>query len=856
MKRIHTGTNVRVRLLVMLTIVLTVFSSCREDYFYDELLPEWLGSSIYDYLKEEGDYTTYIRLIDDLGYTEVLSLTGSKTLFVASDSAFNEFYKSNEWGVKKYDDFTLAQKKMIFNFSMINNAYLIETLSNYYDGSVYNEGTAMRRPTALQAIDSIAFEQGDRLSSGKYFNSRREKGIYLLKDNTIMPTTYFTQKFLDRRGITNDDMDYITGAVFSTKKSRQKGDVHIFDTKVIKRDVVCKNGYVHVLEKVLIPPSNMAARIENNQNTTIFSKLLERFSAPFYDQDVNARYRELNPSFTDSVFTKMYFSQRGGITQVPGSSTSITTLLPFNPGWNSYSTGNASALPGDMAAMFVPTDEAMNAYFEGGVGELLKSRFGSWDSVPDNIIIPLLKRHMRPSLIESVPSRFSKIVDDENYPVPVQKSHIVGSYTGVNGQIFYTNQVYPPVDYISVYSPVLLSANTKIMNWAIRISSSSVDGTIFEFYKLYLNSLVSRYSVFIPTDEYFEHYVDPIAYGQDVPAVLKFKFNQKTERVMAYVHKLNKLTNEVEAAPIDSISSDAFIKNRLWDILDSHIVIGDISPAKKYYVTKANDIIRVEGSGVNSMKVSGGRNINLGTTTTVKRIFDQANGKTYFIDNSIQPALRSLFSTLSSNPEFSGFFDLLSNVPTDYVAQIFYSQGVDKAVKFFNAYHYTVYVPTNDAIQSAIASGKLKTWEEINNMDMGAARTAEIEKVVRFLRYHFQDNAVFVGENVNAQYQSATIKTNDKKSYWNTARNKYYKIGVVNVGANSLKLTTETGKTVTTTELNNIIAKDYLFAKLPSAYKNVDGTGAVSGAAFNTSLISTSSSVVVHQISNILTFEE
>ena len=173
MKRIHTGTKMRVQLFMLLTLVLTVFSSCREDYYYDEILPDWLGASIYDYLKDEGKYTTYIRLIDDLQYAEVLSLTGSKTLFVANDSAFTAFYGNNEWGVKKYEDFTLAQKKLIFNFSLINNAYLIETLSNYYDGSTFHEGTAMRRPTALSPIDSIPFEQGDKLSVGKYFKDRK-----------------------------------------------------------------------------------------------------------------------------------------------------------------------------------------------------------------------------------------------------------------------------------------------------------------------------------------------------------------------------------------------------------------------------------------------------------------------------------------------------------------------------------------------------------------------------------------------------------------------------------------------------------------------------------------------------------
>lgn len=855
MKRIHTGTKMRVQLFMLLTLVLTVFSSCREDYYYDEILPDWLGASIYDYLKEEGKYTTYIRLIDDLQYAEVLSLTGSKTLFVASDSAFTAFYGNNEWGVKKYEDFTLAQKKLIFNFSLINNAYLIETLSNYYDGSTFHEGTAMRRPTALSPIDSIPFEQGDRLSVGKYFNSRREKGMYLLKDNTAWPTAYFTQKFLAKSGITNDDMSYISGAIFNGGQTRTTGDVHVFGTKVVKRDIVCKNGYVHVLESVLVPPTNMADRIERNPQTSIFSKLLERFTAPYYDPEVNARYRQLNTSFTDSIFEKKYFAQidKGGITRFPTTGLEISTLLPYNPGWNSY---RSASLPADMAAMFVPTDAAMNDYFNSGVGELLRSRFGSWDSVPDNIIIPLLRRHMRPSLIESVPSRFNKLVDDENYRIPVEKSHITGSYTGVNGQIFYTNKVYPPVDYISVYSPILLSANTRIMDWAIKISSSSVDGTLFEFYKLYLNSLVSRYSVFIPTDDYFEQYVDPIAYGQDVPAVLKFKYIQRNNSVMAYIHKFDKVNNVVEPDPIDSISSITnmnFIKNRLWNILDSHIVIGDVSSSRKFYVTKANDIIRVDGSG-SDMTVSGGDNLSLGTTSQVTRVFEQANGRTYFINNSIQPALRSLYSTLSSSPEFSEFFDLLSNVPSNYVAQIFAPQGVDYVVKFFNAYRYTLYVPTNEAITAAINGGIIIPWSDINEMT-GTARTQAIDKMVRFLRYHFQDNTVFFGETINEQFQTATIKNNDLVTHWRTARNKYYKLGVVG-SAGSMVLTTENNKNATVTSLNNIIAKDYLFAKLPSAYRNVDGTGNQSGTTFGTSLISTSSSVVIHQINNILTFED
>jgi len=468
------------KMLIILVMGLTLLASCTDDYYYDKKEPTWLGSSIYDYLKTDGHFTNYIKLIDDLGYTDVLSLTGSKTLFVANDSAFVEFYKGNEWSVKSYTELTVSQKKMLLNFSMINNAYLVQTMSNYYSNGTSYEGTCLSRMSALQSIDSIPFESGDKVSTGKYWDNYRIKGIHILKDNTSQPLVYFTPKFLAKYGFTTDDFSALTNGA-----TRSANDVFVFNRKVIKPDITCKNGYVHVLQSVLIPPTNMAQYIENNPGTTIFSKLIERFSAPYYDFENTILYRQLHPEFTDSLFVKHYFAN-GGVLFSSGSviggsvllpnKTVAKNLLPYDPGQNS---GYKVLASGDIKAMFVPTDEAMNAYFNSGVGAILKNRFGSWDNIPDEIILPFLKRHMRSSMIESVPSRFSKMVDAENYALPVTKGQIQSSYTGVNGEVFVTSSVYPPVDYISVYSPVLLSDNSKIMNWAINISETSVDGTKF-----------------------------------------------------------------------------------------------------------------------------------------------------------------------------------------------------------------------------------------------------------------------------------------------------------------------------------------------------------------------------------------
>jgi len=839
------------KLLIGLMIGSFLVASCNEDPL-ETHEPEWLGASIYEYLKTDGHFTNYVKLIDDLEYAEVLSKTGSKTLFVANDSAFNEFYKKNDWGVTSYEKLTLAQKKLILNFGMINNAYLVEMLSNYNSGALF-EGGAMRNTTAVSYKDSLPFVNGSSLPDRPYWDYYRTNGMYLLSDYTPLTMMYFTQKHLDQAQITNEDFRLITGV------ERVQNDAHLFNIKIIKRDITCKNGYLNILQSVLIPPVNMSQYITQNPGLTRFSALLERFCGPFYDESSTLSYRIDHPLFNDSIFTKKYFAKSGGSKYYPsGVGINIDLLLPFDPAWNSYAIG---ALESDMAAMFVPNNQAMDLFFNSGAGAVLKDRFGSWEDVPTEILPLFLKRHMRSSFVESVPSRFSKMVDEDNSVLPVSLSDIEKVYIGTNGVIYETNKVYPPDDYSSVYGPVLLSANdaseinkTKIWKWAITQND----------FRLYLNSMVSQYSFFVPTDEYFSKYIDPIAYAKDVQGAIKYWYNEKTSAVNATVYKFDKVTGEVGDS-IALITSTSFLTNRLLDLLNMHIVVGGVETGRGYYLTKGNVALKVDGSGTD-MTIAGGENIALNEVVKVNKVYNQSNGKTYFIDKPIQSPLTSVYKVLSEKPEFSSFFALLSGFPANNASVVFVNKtnyfGIDFNVKFFNTFNYTVYVPTNEAITKAIADSIIKPWDSdgpivgINDMTDAVEKANAILKLERFIRYHFQDNSVFIdGMSVNSTYQSATLKKDDLPTNFGTFKNKYYKIGVTGNGTD-LTLTTENSKTariITSPGLYNIMTRDFVFSNKLSSFKNIDGTG--SGSEFSSSTIYTSSTAVIHQIDAVLDFQ-
>lgn len=183
--------------------------------------------------------------------------------------------------------------------------------------------------------------------------------------------------------------------------------------------------------------------------------------------------------------------------------------------------------------------------------------------------------------------------------------------------------------------------------------------------------------------------------------------------------------------------------------------------------------------------------------------------------------------------------------------------GVDFNIKFFNTFHYTIYVPTNDAIQQAINDGIINDWDAINLMTNAIAKEEAISKLGRFLRYHFQDNSVLIsGTNVEELYPTAALKTNDLASNFNTFKNKYYKLKVTSDGSN-ISLETEKGGTanvIKTNGLFNIIARDYIFNNSPATFNDINVVGS-SDKDYSSSRIETSSTAVIHQIDNVLRFE-
>lgn len=836
-------------------------TSCSE-YDLDERTPDRGGSSIYGWLAEQGNFTNTVQMINDLGYREVLDKTGSKTLFVADDDAYERFYRNNAWGVTSYNQLTPSQKKMLLFGSMIDNSYQVQALSST-EGPI--EGNCMRRQSSLSIYDTVPVMKKSDIPDAIYWKTYRDRdGLVVMHDMTPTPMIHFIERHMANKQITNDDYDFL----FNYTTHRQSGDASVNGAQIIEQNIRCFNGFINRMSDVMPPLSNMADIIASKPNTKTYARLLQRYSVLDYCGDEVTRAYNINRGTNvDSVFQLRYFAKRsqGGFefTRTHNQRSQANGELPYDPGWNSYyilsSENSETALQQDMAVMLVPSDEALNDYWENGAGAALRRSFGSWDNVPYSTLTEFMKANMLSSFISSVPSKFQYIMNDAADPLGITKEHVDSVWLACNGAVYLTNHVFTPTSFVSVMYPTVVDQNMSIMHWAIEQLN----------YGAYLNSLNSRYSFFLPSNDALKEYIDPVSYGKPQRQMLRFHYDpsRKGWEVYASIHNIDPETGQ----PGDSIgvyintggmSLDGNpILNRLYSILDDHVVIGDVEDGHEYYRTKGGSTLRVRNAsqGAQGMMVEGSRQVNGETPAIpVNYIYDQTNGgngKTYILEQGpVLGTRQTVVNLLGQHEEFSRFRELLEG--SDLLETIHDGRFAchDTCISVFNNFHYTVYVPTNESIDKLIADKKLPTWEDVDALDtlqLDQKLKAEqmTQQINEFLRYHIQDNALYIGADNTSGTDSSTtdgeMMTEYETAFIDKKTKTFNKLAVTtDRSGSSLVIKDKAGnqRRVMTEKagLYNLMAREYTF-------QNSDKSRAT--------IIHNSSSAVVHLIDGPLMIE-
>lgn len=864
-------------LLMPMLVSVTLCLSCREDYYYDEREPEWLGESIYDFLVEQEKYTNFVHLIEDLGYKEVLETTGSKTLFVVDDETFDEFFLNNRWGVKSYEELSKEQKEQILYSSMLNNVFFSEMLG---DAAGPQEGMSVRRTSALSVASTRKIMRKEEYPNSYYWSLVKADSVILLQDNTPSPMVTFTNRYLINNALRGSDYAFIASqpANYVYKPT----DVFINGVRIEEPNMKCKNGVVHRLERLTTPLTNMAEVICTNESTGRFGELLDLFSAPFLSTSATIEYGNTTP-----VYVKKYFTTRGhslGLDNLSGATnvsfmttptdSAVEAGLKFDPGWNTLTASDIKPMNEDMTAIFVPTTAALDTFLHTGSGKFLYDCYGEWENIPFHVLADLLNNHMKSSFVNTVPSKFDQVKNDAQIDMGIKESDIREAILCSNGVVYITDSVYAPVSYVAVTAPTLVNDNMNIMRWATEQYG----------FLAYLHSMDSYYSFLLPTDENF-WYLDPLSVAKGEPEYWKFQYNKDYKSVEVEVYDSLKKTRK---NVLQAWRGDAdVIENRLADLIDQHIIVDNIDAAvngKQYYQTKGNGTVKVipnteieskveGGKIITPLNIYGGYQLEMDSSIVVPtdKMYPSDNGKTYVLSSLAQTPLKSVYEAMGEQADdesasFYQFFKLMQESGV-FAKDDTYATSGEYTVDVFNTYHYTIYVPSNEAVLEAIANG-LPTIQQANEYlnalgkNLSAAQKQVyldgISAIIRdFVCYHIHDNSVYIGgANVEKRlYQTSALDTEANLFRRLTVSADNASLTIVD-GAES----THHVEVVPDKEgvLYNIMTRDYLFNDGKSGI-TMQGSGE-SATSKETDItickqIETSSFAVIHAVDGVLLYD-
>ena len=904
-------------------------SSCEDNLLTGT--PTWLGSSIYEELESRGAFTQTLALINDpdlseTNYPDLLRRSGSMTLFVADDAAWNRYLSRR--GLTSVNQLPKAEKKNLLKAAMINNAYLIELLSNT-PGDPPTEGACIRRASRVDVTDSmLVLPQEDfpvlnphRLDAEgnvtDYWAVVRNRPAITLIDryrgdngytDDATPMVHFLPKYLLQNNITGEDLEVLTNGAIkneagSTERSYVNGlpiamnegrwpekDVETDGSaKKYMQDITCQNGYIHVLEEVPEQLNSMADIIHSKPQFSIFSELLDRYSYPYFltVQEQDGR--------RDSLFSKRYFNTSGNhaLRTVVETERAVNGIT-FDPGWNTYvlyTSGNRYTMAEDAAAMMVPTNEYMKSYLYGA-GAAIGSKYGyDWSNVPDNVVLDFINNCMQVSFRNTVPSKFRSVKNTASDVMGVTIADVDSCFMACNGVVYQLNKVFVAPEHQSVFFPCVLRSDEDLNTIYTTIADTRYENhatwTVSGEYRSYVNSMSSSYSFLIPRDNTeekyaelkeapFLEYIDPYSYTTSTPLGFRFYVDasQTTLPVSARAYKLDSIGHFTDEEVRSQAPTMAIINNRLRDILDNIIVVHGqrgaqtFHPGQDIYLNKAGGPVKVQFTGDQVTGIAGSRQAEMGVYIPVdpQLVFDQTlegNGVAYILDSIPQSTLTSPFKVMTdttNHPQFKEFARLLrtSSFVTQPGSQYEGHSTIDQAITLMNNYHYTAFIPQNEAIEQLVAAGKLPTvtqsdewadyrealevYQREHESEITDERNAEIDSLYErakryeariqdvidnFVRYHIQDGSVYLGgADSTGVYETQVL---------DTAMNRFRRLTVSNQ-QRVMRVTDLTGQTANVIDGSdsNLMGRQYYFT--------------------NAKLIYSSAYAVVHLIDKVLSY--
>ena len=807
-------------------------------------------------------YTNFLQLLRDCGseypnwrdrWTDYLSGATELTVFAATDEAWQRFFNENA---------------------------KLPTPNPWHTATSYEALT----PDQKQLLLASALMQDRKTGEmGKQGILRRRSNL----SNDIWAPV-LTPEYCALNRITEEDQRIICGAPITTP--------WMPGADITNVDIACINGYLEEVSAPLTPLATMADIIRNNGQTNIFAHIMDYIqqnqdSDPYgmgaqlkFDPSWAGYYDEITPEkdmaamFVPSDETMWRFFTEGAgqsLLQLYARQTVEEGLLPYvKPTNQEELKQQLDYIPANILAHFVNII-MMRSFANSVPSKMTKLR----DDAMEQVFYP-----------EDIDNIKSCLMACNGAVYIMDKVYGPKDFTGVTAPAFVSNDA-------KIMKWAIYDQNRMGLDYYVYLKAPQQDITFFLPSDEGLAWYYDPTSMKSSTPRVIEMKYRNVPIGEVALQASCWKYcdpykinpgeiGSKDQQFVGAAGKIN--------------ASD--ITNRLKDILLNHTIVNDgtqdINSRNEYFRTYGGDVIKVirDESGKiigakGTFQLENERNgiitetpgvTGCNVTTSYESL---SNGQTYMLDAPLVPTYRSLWSVLTDdmkddlyNPKgysdegwaanpYSAFYDLCdasayqdvimgcglvdanlspSMMETAMKKYLIFTNGngLDyNFAPFCGNTSYTAYIPTNEAVQQAIAQG-LPTWEEISE-DYNSCQCQTFEDSIRI-----QEKIMILVDVIKAHFHFG-IAIADKEPFKKEYKSLFIDLGtmtspkvtVQGLGDGAMTVTDWKGHTFHVTDNKNVFVRDYTCNKSPRGY-------AMTGIT-----IDSSRSGVVHQIDGVLGFK-
>jgi uncharacterized surface protein with fasciclin (FAS1) repeats len=608
-------------------LLLIILSGCTKEFEEYYQVPEGLIGTILDVLEEDGNYTQFIKAVELVDYADVLGKTGNFTVFAPDDAAFSDFF--TEYGYTSLEDIPEEELEGIVYYHIIFWAYskfMMLYGLGVQDVTIEYSTLDFKKPTRFVPPTTIEYD-----TMGRMYNVYHEpKFIPVYSDELFSE--------LEEDASVNYSFLY-PGSVF--------GGFHVDRAEVVEHDVPAQNGWIHKIDKVLVPPDNHDQILQKREEFSIYKELLEKNTFYQYSSSYTTAQDNDGDVDEDGVLDSLFLKMNSIFPW--GASLDIENVS-FNGQQN-------------ILTLFAPTNQALlNFMAERTTG------YNTIEDIGEYWINWYLSHYIGTNYW---PSGFSSLTEDWEWDLTstlvdcnISEGDISFTQTASNGPFCGINKYFLPKIFESVARPIFGKMEYEwFCNMLVHYLADRL-----------LNEENLEFTLFVPTND----------------AILQagYIFRGGLGGFGLY-----------GPDPFYPISRKA-----ATDIVNSHIIFGELSESDfeegTFIETSQSTFLVVDQDGI----YAGGdvTPSNLGASEIVS-----GKGIIYEIDRMFVAPDNSIFEIISdpaTYPQYQKFYQLC------YESGLIILDGDNRPQSLDNVSvgtYYSCFIPTNEALESSIANGTI-----------------------------------------------------------------------------------------------------------------------------------------------------